>query len=111
MKLLLDANVFWRLAAKLKQHFEECIHVDRVGMHIPTKDFEIWNYALSNNFIIVTNDEDFLNLLNVKGFPPKIVLLKTGNQSNNYILDLLIKHVNDSHALYSSANYGVLELY
>ena len=45
--------------------------------------------------IIVTNDEDFLNLINLKGFPPKVILLKTSNQSNNYIESLLIKHVQD----------------
>jgi predicted nuclease of predicted toxin-antitoxin system len=107
----LDANISWRLVVKLKLHFEECIHVDNTGLAVPAKDLEIWNYALNKNFTIVTNDEDFLNLLNVKGFPPKIVLLKTGNQSNDFILKLLIKHAEDLHALNKSSDYGVLELY
>jgi len=37
MKLLVDANVSWRLAAKLKSHFEECLHVGYIGLNIPQK--------------------------------------------------------------------------
>jgi len=111
MKLLLDANISWRLAAKLKMHFEDCFHVDHTDLNIPATDIEIWNYALSDSLIIVTNDEDFLNLSNIKGFPPKIVLLRTGNQSNNFIESLLIKHKPDIQSLDRSKDYGVLELF
>ena len=111
MKLLLDANVSWRLAARLKLHFEECLHVDYIGLNIPPKDIEIWNYALANNVIIVTNDEDFLDFANIKGFPPKVILLKTGNQSNIYIEALLIKRKADIQSLHQSDDYGILELF
>jgi len=110
MKLLLDANISWRLSAKLKLHFEDCVHVDHIGLNIPVTDTGIWNYALYNNLIIVTNDEDFLNFSNIKGFPPKIVLLRTGNQSNNFIESLLLKHKPDILSLNRSKDYGVLEL-
>ena len=43
MKLLLDANVSWRLVSSLKLHFEECFHVDNTGLNFPAKDKEIWN--------------------------------------------------------------------
>ncbi len=62
MKLLLDANISWRLVAKLKTHFTDCFHVDHIGLIIPAKDTEIWNHALENDLVIVTNDDDFLNL-------------------------------------------------
>lgn len=111
MKLLLDANISWRLAHKLKMHFEDCFHVDDIGMTIPARDAEIWNYALSNNCIIVTNDNDFLNLAEIKGFPPKVVMLRTGNQSNNFIEELLIKHKPDIDLLSQSDKYGFLEVF
>lgn len=110
-KLLLDANLSWRLVAKVKLHFEDCLHVDSIGLTIPAKDVDIWNYAFASHFIIVTNDEDFLDFVNVKGFPPKVVLLRTGNQSNPYIEQLLIKHKADIQALSESKEYGVLELF
>ena len=111
MKLLLDANISWRLIAKLNPHFEECLHVDNIGLTVPAKDVEIWNYAQANDCIIVTNDDDFLNLANTKGFPPKVVLLRTGNQSNNFLGDLLIKHQKDIEDLFSSEEYGFLEIF
>lgn len=111
MKLLLDANISWRLVDKLKHDFEDCFHVDHVGLTVPAKDTEIWNYALNNNLIIATNDEDFLNLANYKGFPPKVILLRTGNQSNGYILHLLIKHKEDISALHTSQVYEFLEIF
>jgi predicted nuclease of predicted toxin-antitoxin system len=111
MQLLLDANISGRLVAGLKLHFEDCRHVDHIGLTMPAKDIEIWNYASTNKLIIITNDDDFLNLVNIKGFPPKIVLLKTGNQSSTYIETLLIKHKTDIQSLHHSTEYGVLELY
>ncbi len=111
MKLLLDANISWRLITKLKIHFEDCFHADHIGLIIPAKDIEIWNYALVNNLIIVTNDDDFLNLSNVKGFPPKVVLLRTGNQSNPYIEELLIKHKATILTFNLSDENGVLEFF
>ena len=111
MRLLLGAIISWRLAVRLKLHFEECFHVDHIGLNIPAKDIEIWNYALNDNLIIITNDEDFSDLVNLKGFPPKIVLLKTGNQSNSYIEELLIRHKGDIHFLHRSDDLGILELF
>lgn len=111
MKLLLDANVSWRLTDRLQSYFEECLHVDYIGLNIPPTDTEIWNYALVNNLIIVTNDEDFLDFANIKGFPPKVILLKTGNQRTSYIEALLIKHRDNIQSMYQSDDYGILELF
>ena len=111
MKLLFDANISWRLVDKLQDHFKDCFHVDHIGLFVPAKDIEIWNYALINDLIIVTNDDDFLNLANQKGFPPKVILLRTGNQSSDYLTTLLIKHITDIGDLYNSSEYGFLEIF
>ncbi len=50
-------------------------------------------------------------MINLKGFPPKVVLLKTGNQSNNFIEMLLMKHKSAIEALHTSSEYGLLEIY
>jgi len=41
MKLLLDANIPWRLTKKIKTHFEDCFQVDHIGIPVPAKDTEI----------------------------------------------------------------------
>jgi len=38
MKLLLDANLSWRMIVILKQHFDDCFHVDSIGLNVPAKD-------------------------------------------------------------------------
>ncbi len=78
---------------------------------VPAKDVAIWDCVGKNDLIIVTNDEGFLNLSNVKGFPPKVILLKTGNQSNDYIEELLIRHQKDIELFYSSGDSGVFEIF
>jgi len=110
MKLLLDANLSWRMLPVLKHHFDDCFHVDSIGLTVPAKDSEIWDYASKNDVIIVTNDEDFIDFLNVKGFPPKVVLLKTGNQSRLYITNLLIQRKNEILSLSKSSDVGLLEI-
>lgn len=111
MKLLLDANISWRLCGKLKSHFEDCFHVDYIGLKIPASDNDIWKYALANELIIVTNDDDFVDLLNFKSYPPKIILLKTGNQSNQYIEAILIKHKEAIQSFYYNNDIGLLEIF
>jgi predicted nuclease of predicted toxin-antitoxin system len=110
MRLLLDANLSWRMASVLKQHFDDCFHVDSIGLTVPAKDSEIWDYARKNDLIIVTNDEDFIDFINVKRFPPKVILMKTGNQSRLYITNLLIQRKDEILAFSSSAEIGLLEI-
>lgn len=112
MKLLLDANLSYRLVKKLSDTYPECLHVLRTGLPVPADDIDIWNWAKENDYVlIVTNDEDFKHLVDRLGFPPKVVLLRTGNQSTNFIAGVLKAHLNDLLDLYSSKEIGVLEIY
>lgn len=56
----------------------------------------------------MTNDEDYYYLLLQKGFPPKIVLLKMGNQSTKKITEILTKHKQDIYGLYESKEQDLL---
>jgi predicted nuclease of predicted toxin-antitoxin system len=109
MKLLLDANVSWRLCASLAEHFGICDHINRTALTPPAKDSEIWEYALKNNYIIVTHDYDFLNLLEVYGPPPKVILSKTGNISSNTTLDILLQ-AKQSIIGFSQNDYRLFEI-
>ena len=108
--LLLDANVSWRSAAVLKDHFDDCVHVDGTGLPYPAKDLEIWGYAKEREMVIVTNDEDFLHLSTLKGFPPKVLLLRMGNQSRKFVEQTLINLKKQIEIFLESSEYGVLEL-
>jgi predicted nuclease of predicted toxin-antitoxin system len=46
----------------------------------------------SSNIVIITKDKDFVQLLQHKGAPPKIIWITIGNCTNDQIKDLFIKH-------------------
>ena len=109
MKLLLDANVSWRLTAVLTEHFGSCIHVNKTELPKPAKDSEIWKYAAENRYTIVTQDSDFLNILETKGFPTKIILLRVGNIDRKTTENILLDNKSSILDLENS-NYGLLEI-
>jgi predicted nuclease of predicted toxin-antitoxin system len=60
--------------------------------------------------LIVTNDEDFLQLSTIKGFPPKVLLFRTGNQSRKFVEESLINLKKSIELFFISTDQGVLEL-
>ena len=109
MRILLDANISWKLSGILKQNFGECAHVDSIGLDVPAKDIEIWDYALENGYIIITKDNDFVDLMRINGFPPKVVLLRTGNNSRQELAELLINSKQMIEDLENN-DFGLLEI-
>ena len=78
MRLLFDQNISFRLIQKISELYSEATQVREAGLENAT-DKEIFEYALQNNYTIVTFDADFCDLNNLKGFPLKIIWLRTGN--------------------------------
>ena len=93
MNLLVDENISWRLKNYLKDYFDLIVPAREISSEIPVKDLTIWNYALENNFLILTNDDDFYKLSALRGFPPNVILLKTGNMKTIFVANLLIKNI------------------
>jgi predicted nuclease of predicted toxin-antitoxin system len=110
MVLLLDANLSWRLTRQLEAHFESVQHVDHCGLPVPATDTQIWEWAKLHDAVIVTNDDDFQNFSLQKGFPPKIVLLRMGNQATRNVADILIRHKDAINQLRRNDEIGFLEI-
>ena len=77
MKLLFDENISHRILKKLNPVYINSIHCKNIKPSLKN-DFEIWNYAKENDFVIVTFDEDFYEWMLLKGFPPKIIWIRSG---------------------------------
>ena len=84
MKLLFDQNISRKLVKLLEAYFPESFHVSQVELETAS-DLEIWNYAKTHSFTIVTQDSDFSDLVSLFGFPPKVIWLSLGNVSTNNI--------------------------
>ena len=110
MRLLLDANLSWRLCAILQEVFDEVDHVDQIDLLPPASDIEIWKWAEARNAVIVTNDDDYYYFSLQKGFPPKVVILRSGNMSTKKVAEILINHRSQIEELGKSTELGLLEI-
>jgi predicted nuclease of predicted toxin-antitoxin system len=94
MKLLLDANISRRIVPEITEYFGECVHVNTIGLPLPPTDLRIWNYAKQYEYIIVTQDTDFLHFFEAKGFPPKVGFSYSGGSASlRFLLSLAPKRV------------------
>ena len=60
-------------------------------------------------YTIITQDSDFLNLFETRGFPPKIILLRVGNISSKEAEKILIQAKSSIEDL-EHGDYGLLEI-
>jgi len=89
LKLLLDQNLSHRLLETLVKFYPDSTHVRLVGLE-RASDREIWDYAKTHEFIIVSQDADFQELAQLHGAPPKVVWLQSANTSTGAIRSLLV---------------------
>lgn len=90
MKLLLDENLSRRLVPFLQHDYPGSNQVILLGMESAT-DKEVWQKAKDDDYVIVTRDADFQELSLVWGQPPKVIRLKTLNQTRAATLKLLLE--------------------
>ena len=109
MKLLFDQNLSFKLCERLADLFPGSSQVRLVGLD-GADDREIWEYAQSNGFAIVSQDSDFANLSALFGAPPKVIWLRCGNRPTADIERLLRDHIDAISALDSASDQTVLEI-
>ncbi len=99
MKLLLDENISRRVIPFIQSEFPDSTQVALIGLE-RKNDATIRQYAIDHDFVIVTRDADFYEMSLLYGQPPKIIWLKTGNQSKSSTINTLLEHRDTiEHAL------------
>ncbi|PSF38228.1 hypothetical protein C7H19_07095 [Aphanothece hegewaldii CCALA 016] len=88
MKLLFDHNLSPRLVERLVDLYPNSNHLYLMGLD-QASDQVIWETAKLQDYLIVTKDSDFNELLILKGFPPKIIWIRLGNCTTKAIESLL----------------------
>ena len=84
MKLLLDQNLSRHLVQWLGADFPEIRHVTSLGL-ASASDEEIWNFARTNGYAIVSKDADFHHMSFLYGAPPKAIWIRLGNCSTRQV--------------------------
>ena len=108
MKLLFAQNISYRLIRKIKDIYPNAKQVRELGLENST-DNEIFEYAKKNNYSIVTFDSDFCDLNILKGFPPKIIWIRTGNTTTKN-LEIIIGQKFELINSFLTENFGCLEI-
>jgi predicted nuclease of predicted toxin-antitoxin system len=88
VRLLFDENLSEALLARLADLYPGSLHVRALG-HGGASDLDVWTLAAREGCVLVTRDEDFLQLSVVRGAPPKVVWIGLGNCSNAALANLL----------------------
>ncbi|HET7818375.1 MAG TPA: DUF5615 family PIN-like protein [Bacteroidia bacterium] len=109
MKLLFDQNISPKIVKQLESSFPGSKHVLHVGLQ-DQSDLAIFEYAKENGYTIVTFDSDFVDLNLFRGFPPKLIWLKTGNLTTRFISELLKQNVLTIQNFVTSEEKDILEI-
>jgi predicted nuclease of predicted toxin-antitoxin system len=97
--LIVDAQLSPHLAPWINQNFNiEAYSVSFLNFKTGS-DIEIFNYAKSENAIVITKDDDFVRLLELYGSPPKIIWITCGNTSNEKMKGILKAKLSNAIAL------------
>ena len=109
MKLLLDENLSHRLVPRLQPAYPGTSQVTLVGLG-SADDLAVWRFARDNGFVLVTKDNDFLDLAAQHGPPPMVIRLALGNSSNAQVLSALLNGQPAILAAAAQPNTAVVEL-
>lgn len=110
MKLLFDQNLSRKLVPRLANLFPDSSHVQFHGF-TEAMDSEIWEFAKSQEFCIVTQDADFAERSRLYGSPPKVIWLRCGNTPTSNVEAILRSGAEEIQEFLDSANLDCLELY
>ncbi|MBP7280759.1 MAG: DUF5615 family PIN-like protein [Leptospiraceae bacterium] len=106
--LLFDAHLSPVLTTLLKDIFPNSRHV--FSFALEEFDDLIWEFAKENDLAIVTKDEDFADLNERLGFPPKVILIKRGNCPTKTIEAILRSNLDSIQKLLTDPEIGLLIL-
>ena len=107
--LLFDQNISFRIIKEISPLFPGSKQVREVGLE-GKQDREVWNYAKSNGFTLVSFDSDFTDLSLIFGFPPKVIWLRLGNSSTNRIIAVMTQKKEEIQIFLKNNIEGILKV-
>lgn len=110
MRFLFDQNISHRILKLIPDEYSDSTTIKKEGL-INAYDLEIWEFAKSNNYTIVTQDSDFNDLNALYGFPPKIIWIRTGNLKTKAIVDVLSDYSDQIAEFLNNTDYGCFEIF
>jgi predicted nuclease of predicted toxin-antitoxin system len=89
VKIWVDAHISPGIAAWITETFAaEANALRSLGLR-EADDLEIFQRAKSEEVVFITKDADFVDLVEVRGAPPFVILLRCGNTTNRRLREIL----------------------
>jgi predicted nuclease of predicted toxin-antitoxin system len=108
MKFLVDANLPYKFAESLRKSGYDVVHTDDFPNKDRSTDKEIRQFSVNENRIVINKDSDFLDSHLVNHIPSKLLLISTGNITNNNLRLLMEAYFEQIVQLFN--NYDLIEL-
>lgn len=93
MKFLVDAQLPVRLARVLQSIGYDTIHTKDLPLQNATQDTKIITLSVQESRIVITKDRDFFDSFIIRQEPYKLLLVTTGNITNNELVELFVKNL------------------
>ena len=104
LKFIIDTQLPPKLATHLEALETDAVHTTNYLSGHLMADKEIIQKAIDEERIVVSKDADFRDYFLVKGSPPRILLIKTGNISNKNLFKLITKSLPTIQKLFDDGN-------
>lgn len=109
MKLLLDENLSRRVLPFILDNYTNSTQVALIGLE-QASDKAIWKFAIDNDYVITTRDADFYDMSVLLGQPPKIIWLRTSNQTKAETIKSLVDNQEAIEYALFTENKACIEL-
>ena len=109
LQFWVDHNLPKALAILIQEHFAfQAVSFSDLMME-RMEDAEVYRNAAQNmNVVIITKDQDFVNLCMSKGAPPKIIWITVGNVTNARLKEIFKSTFED--AIKKLSTYDIVEI-
>jgi predicted nuclease of predicted toxin-antitoxin system len=105
MKFVVDAQLPRRLARELVASGHDAVHTLDLPAGNHTQDKDIVALAIQEKRVVVTKDNDFVVSFLLRREPPKLLLISTGNISNNSLSKLVASNLTALEKAFSQSDF------
>ena len=109
MKFIVDAQLPRRLARELVAAGHDARHTLDLPLGNRTPDADIATLATGENRVVITKDRDFVTTFLLHGTPPQLLLITTGNLSNDALARLLAANLATLVTAFASHHFIELD--
>lgn len=105
MRFLVDAQLPTRLVTFLGDCGHDAVHTSSLPAGNRSTDVDVSDQADAEDRIVVSKDADFRNSHLLRGMPRRLLVVATGNITNNDLLELFVERLTEIETAFGAGSY------